>query len=56
MNKQENYDFNYVKDHNSTDHKAVIEHKKEKPENIYKFYAVSRFNVDALIKGYFYAS
>lgn len=59
MNNQENYefnDFNYVKDYNSTDNKAVIEHNKEKPENIYKFYAVSRFSVDALIKGYFYAS
>lgn len=59
MNNIETYEFNdfkYVKDYNSSDHKAIIEHNKEKPKNIFKFYAISRFSIDALIKGYFYAS
>lgn len=59
MNNLEKYEFNdfkYVKDYNSSDHKAIIEHNKEKPENIYKFYAISKFSIDALINGYFYAS
>jgi hypothetical protein len=49
-------DYTYVKDYNSSDNRAIIEHDKEKPENIFKFYALNKFGVDALIKGYFYAS
>lgn len=59
MNDIEQYEFNdhkYVKDYNTSDDRAVIEHDKEKPDNIFKFYALNRFGVDALIKGYFYAS
>jgi len=53
----EKYDFNgftYIKDYDISG--FSIEHNKEKPENIFKFYALNKFGVDALIKGYFYAS
>ena len=53
----EKYDFNgftYIKGYNTSG--FSIEHNKEKPENIFKFYALNKFGVDALIKGYFYAS
>ncbi len=33
-----------------------LEHPKEKPESIYKYYGVSSFSVEALREGYFYAS
>lgn len=59
MKNIEEYEYNnfkYVKDYNSSDDRAIIEHGKEKPESIFKFYALNKFGVDALIKGYFYAS
>lgn len=36
--------------------KLEISHKKDKPESLYKYYGISKYSVDALIKGYFYAS
>ncbi|MCK0108684.1 DUF2971 domain-containing protein [Flavobacteriaceae bacterium S0825] len=33
-----------------------ITHNIPKPDSIYKFYSVSKFSVDALLKGYLYAS
>ncbi|MFA9186751.1 DUF2971 domain-containing protein [Flavobacterium sp. FBOR7N2.3] len=53
----EKYNFNgftYVKDYKYSG--FSIEHNKEKPEHIFKFYALNKFSVDALLKGYFYAS
>lgn len=59
MKNIEEYEFNnykYVKDYNTSDDRAIIEHNKDKPENIFKFYALTRFGVDALLNSYFYAS
>tara|TARA_R110002049_G_C9172462_1_gene562055 strand:- start:6405 stop:7487 length:1083 start_codon:yes stop_codon:yes gene_type:complete len=33
-----------------------INHDKTKPENIYKYYGISSYSVDAILNGYFYAS
>ncbi len=33
-----------------------IKHDKNKPENLYKYYGMSKYSVEALIKGYLYAS
>lgn len=33
-----------------------ISHNKTKPESIYKYYSISNYSVDAILKGYFYAS
>lgn len=46
--------FTYVKDYEKPG--FSIEHNIEKPENIFKFYALNKFSVDALLNGYFYAS
>lgn len=54
MEKYSFNDFTYVKDYEQEG--FSIEHNKEKPENIFKFYALNKFSVDALLKGYFYAS
>lgn len=46
--------FNYIKNYSTGEY--IIEHNKQKPDNIFKFYALSGYSVDALVKGYFYAS
>lgn len=46
--------FEYVKNYTTGEFKIL--HNKQKPKNIFKFYAISKFSVDALINGYFYAS
>lgn len=54
----EKYSYNnvvYVKDYDSAEN-VIIEHKETKPKNLFKFYAMSKYSVDALIKGYLYAS
>lgn len=48
--------FKYIKDYQNTEVPITVEHGKKKPENIFKFYGLSRFSVDALTKGYFYTS
>ena len=53
----EKYTFNnftYLKNYDSGE--TTIQHDKTKPENIFKFYSLSKFSTDALVKGYFYAS
>lgn len=47
-------EVNYTKDYESG--LFTMEHNKTKPEDLFKFYALSKYSVDALIKGYFYAS
>jgi hypothetical protein len=49
-------EFTYVKYYNSGDNKGIIEHNKNKPEYLFKFYALTEYSVDAFVKGYFYAS
>lgn len=48
--------FTYVKNYALDNDSAIIEHTVEKPENLFKFYSMSKYSVDALIKGYLYAS
>lgn len=48
--------FTYLKNYDTTIKSQIIEYEKEKPEHIFKFYALSKFSVDALVNGYFYAS
>ncbi|MFH6767478.1 DUF2971 domain-containing protein [Gaetbulibacter aquiaggeris] len=38
------------------DDKLDIVHNKDKPESVYKYYAMSKHSVDALINGYIYTS
>lgn len=59
MKETEEYlynDFNYLIDYNNTDEGVKIEHNKEKPEYLYKYYSVTEYSVDALKKNYLYAS
>ncbi|MDP2089482.1 MAG: DUF2971 domain-containing protein [Flavobacteriaceae bacterium] len=35
---------------------TTIEHSLKRPENIFKFYSFSKYSVDSILKGYFYAS
>jgi hypothetical protein len=48
--------FTYIKDYNSNEEKIVIQHDKQKPEYLFKFYSLSNYNVESLIKGYLYTS
>lgn len=48
--------FTYVKNYDPQSKEAIVQHDKEKPESLFKFYSLSKFSVDALIKGYLYAS
>lgn len=55
----EKYSFNgftYVKNYDPESQNAIVQHDKEKPESLFKFYSLSKYSVDALIKGYLYAS
>lgn len=59
MKKIEEYEFNgfkYIKDHLAKDDRCIIKHDRAKPDNIFKFYSLSKLNIDALEKGYIYAS
>lgn len=59
MKKIEEYEFNgfkYTKDYNSKDDNSIIQHSKDKPKYVFKFYSLSKLNVDAVEKGYIYAS
>lgn len=49
-------DFVYVKNYEQNNHSPVIEHNVTKPDNLFKFYAMNKYSVDALTKGYLYAS
>lgn len=49
--------FKYFSDKLGVDNfQYKIEHSKSFPEKLYKYYSLSKYSVDALIKGYFYAS
>jgi hypothetical protein len=55
--KEESHPYNnfiYVRD--SGQETPYIKHKLKRPENIFKFYALNQYNIDALTNGYFYAS
>lgn len=59
MKDSENYHYNnftYKKDYSKPHIPIEIEHTQTPPENIFKFYSLSEYNLDALIKGYFYSS
>ncbi|MBC7845498.1 MAG: DUF2971 domain-containing protein [Flavobacterium sp.] len=50
------YTFNnfvYKRNENS---KIIVEHNVQKPESIFKFYAINEYSVDAFTNSYFYAS
>lgn len=52
----EEYKYNnfiYKKEENA---KVIVEHEIEKPNYIYKFYALNEYSIDAFVKSYFYAS
>lgn len=54
----EKHDFNgftYVQNYD-LQKGATIEHNLKKPESIFKFYSFSKYSVEAILKGYFYAS
>lgn len=55
MEKFEFNDHTYILKENSLKG-ATIEHNKKRPVEIFKFYGLSRFSIDAFINGYFYAS
>ncbi|MBO9584421.1 MAG: DUF2971 domain-containing protein [Flavobacterium sp.] len=56
---KEDYQFNgftYLKNYAPSDESPIIEHGKSKPENIFKYYSLTKYSVDALMNGYLYAS
>lgn len=56
--KIEKHDFNgfsYIQNYEQLKG-TTIEHSLEKPESIFKFYSFSKYSVDSILKGYFYAS
>lgn len=56
---KESYSYNgftYIKDYNSNDETIVIQHDKQKPEYLFKFYSLSNYNIESLTQGYLYAS
>jgi hypothetical protein len=48
--------FTYTKQNNGENSGVDITHTIPYPENVFKYYSVNSFSVDAIIKGYFYAS
>jgi hypothetical protein len=57
MNKPFTYNnFTYHKEGNSENDGVRIIHNKQYPEKVHKFYPINSYSVDALVKGYFYAS
>lgn len=59
MKKIEEFELNgykYIKNYIIKNSKFQIEHNKTKPDYIFKFYALSKLNIDAIEKGYIYAS
>lgn len=55
----DNYSYNgftYLKNYNPNIESSIIEHQKEKPKNIFKYYSLNKYSLDALRNGYFYAS
>lgn len=57
MSKQFTYNnFIYQKAGNTENDGVKIIHNKSYPEKVHKFYPINSFSVDALLKGYFYAS
>lgn len=48
--------FKYLDNHSPSIENSIIKHDKKKPENIFKYYALSKYSVDALVNGYLYAS
>ena len=46
----------YIIDHSSSVRRVIIDHDKEIPKSIYKYYSISDHNINALVKQYFYAS
>jgi hypothetical protein len=48
--------FNYIKNYDPEVINGVIEHHQKKPENLFKYYSLNEFSVDALKNGYFYAA
>lgn len=58
MYKQD-YEFNgfkYLNNQSPSIDSPSILYNKNKPENIFKYYALSKYSVDALVNGYLYAS
>ena len=56
MEKFEYNGFAYIKEYDDDSTSIMIEHSKPKPKNIFKFYGISKYSIDALVEGYFYAS
>jgi hypothetical protein len=48
--------FTYTKQNNGESSGVDISHNIPYPEKVFKYYAISRFSVDAITKGYFFAS
>lgn len=48
--------FTYSKDYTDSSSKVIIEHGKEYPTYLFKFYGMSKYSVDALKNSYLYAS
>lgn len=55
IEKHEFNGFSYIKNYEKLKGTS-IEHSLEKPEHIFKFYSFSKYSVEAVLKGYFYAS
>jgi hypothetical protein len=57
MNNQYVYNnFLYQKEGNSENDGVRINHNKPYPKKLHKFYPINSYSVDAIVKGYFYAS
>jgi len=57
MIEEYNYNgFKYIKDYRIENGGVKIQHNKEIPEFLYKYYSVTKYSVDALKNNYLYAS
>ncbi len=55
VEKHEFNGFSYIQNYEKLKGTIII-HSQERPENIFKFYSFSKYSVDSIHKGYFYAS
>ena len=55
-NMNQTYSYNGFTYKNEANPNEYIEHDKLKPDNIFKYYGISKYSVDALLRGYLYAS
>ena len=56
IEKYEHNNFKYELNYNAKTPDVKIKHEKETPEYGYKFYAINKYSIDALLHSYLYAS